>query len=120
MNKMLFMSIVHLVPRLDALIRRLATDHDGERLATVAAIERVLRSHALGWHDLADLLGDGLAHRELLTGDTGRIFYCLAHAPLLTDWERDFCRSLLGFRRLSEKQVGVLNRLVAKVQEGAG
>lgn len=107
-----------IAPRLDPLIRRLATNHDGERLATVAAIERVLRAHGLDWHHLADLLRDGLAHRHLLTGDTGRIFFCLAHAALLSDWERDFCRSLLGFRRLSQKQVAVLDRLVTKVHEG--
>jgi hypothetical protein len=111
-------ALAEIAPRLDPLIRRLATDHDGERLATVAAIERTLRAHGLDWHHLADLVGDGLAARELLQGDTARILYCLAHAPLLTDWERDFCRSLLGFRRLSEKQIAVLDRLVAKVQEG--
>ena len=109
--------IAAIAPRLDPLIRRLATNHDGERLATVAAIERVLRAHGLDWHHFADVVGDGIAARHLLSGDTGRIFFCLAHAALLSDWERDFCRSLLGFRRLSPKQLAVLDRLVTKVQE---
>lgn len=109
-----------IAPRLDPLIRRLASDFDGERLAAVAAIERLLRAHGRDWHYLADLVGDGLAYRELLTGDTGRIFYCLAHAPLLSEWERGFCASLLGFKRLSPKQLAVLDRLVARVREGAG
>lgn len=106
--------------RLDPLIRRLATNHDGERLATVAAIERVLRANDLGWHDLADLVGDGIAHRDLFAGESGRIFYCLAHAQLLSDWERGFCGSLLGFKRLSPKQLAHLDRIVARVREGAG
>lgn len=111
-------ALAALAQRLDPLIRRLSSDHEGERLATVAAIERVLRAHGLDFHDLAGVVGDGIAHRELMTGDTGRIFYCLAHAPLLSDWERGFCGSLLGFRRLSPKQLAHLDRIVARLQEG--
>jgi hypothetical protein len=31
-----------LAPKVDPLIRRLSTNHDGERLAVVAALDRVL------------------------------------------------------------------------------
>lgn len=106
-----------LAGKLDALIRRLSTDHDGERLATIAAIERLLAGRGLRFHDLADLVGDGIAHRELLASDTGRILFCLSHAPLLNAWELRFCRSLLGFPRLSEKQAAALDRIVVRVQE---
>jgi len=51
--------------RLDPLIRRLASNHDGEILATVAAIERVLYSGDADWHDLAEnLSGAGVKHDD--------------------------------------------------------
>ena len=46
-----------LVPRLDPLIRRLGSDHDGERLAVVAALARVLAANNATFHDLADRIG---------------------------------------------------------------
>ncbi len=42
--------------KIDPLIRRLASDKDGERLACVAAIERQLGKAGLTFHDLADTL----------------------------------------------------------------
>jgi hypothetical protein len=39
--------------RLGKLIPRLASDHDGEVTATVAAISRTLSGAGLDWHDLA-------------------------------------------------------------------
>lgn len=42
--------------KIDPLIRRLATDSDGETVACVRAIERVLKSVGMTFHDLADRL----------------------------------------------------------------
>jgi hypothetical protein len=39
--------------KLAKLLPMPSSDHDGERIATVAAIERVLKSKNLGWLDLA-------------------------------------------------------------------
>ncbi len=41
------------IERLQKLIPRLASDHDGEVIATVHAISRVLSAAQLDWHDLA-------------------------------------------------------------------
>lgn len=41
------------IEKLARLIPRLGTTFDGERLATVAAIERTLRNAGLDWHALA-------------------------------------------------------------------
>lgn len=50
-----------IAPMLRKLIPRLGSDQPGEILATVAAIERVLRAAGCDWHDLADaLLADAL------------------------------------------------------------
>ena len=42
--------------RLDPLIRRLASDKDGEVIACVRAISRQLDKAGASWHDLADRL----------------------------------------------------------------
>ena len=49
-------ALTPIAAKLDPLIRRLASDQDGERLACVAAIERQLDRAGLSFHDLADLL----------------------------------------------------------------
>src|SRR5512147_910188 len=55
--------LASLAPRLDPLIRRLATNHDGERLATVAALERTLATAKADFHDLAEVIGAGIKPR---------------------------------------------------------
>jgi hypothetical protein len=44
------------LPKLRRLIPRLATDADGEIIATVRAIRRVLAAEGLDLHDLADAI----------------------------------------------------------------
>jgi hypothetical protein len=39
--------------KLGKLLPMLSSDHDGERVGAVAAIQRLLKSHGLDWHDLA-------------------------------------------------------------------
>jgi hypothetical protein len=46
-------ALASIVPKLAKLIRRLATNHDGEVVATARAIGRTLQSAGLSWHDLA-------------------------------------------------------------------
>jgi hypothetical protein len=43
-------------PLIATLIPKLASDHDGEVVATVRAIGRLLKSDGLDWHDLAKSL----------------------------------------------------------------
>jgi hypothetical protein len=49
-------ALAPLVPKIAKLIPRLATNHDGEVVATVRAIERTLASAGLDLHDLAGAL----------------------------------------------------------------
>jgi hypothetical protein len=46
-------AMTELPPILSKLIPRLASDHDGEVVATVRAIDRALRTRGADWHDLA-------------------------------------------------------------------
>jgi hypothetical protein len=48
---------VALIPTLGKQIPRLASNHDGEAVGTVRAIERVLKSGCRELHDLAACLG---------------------------------------------------------------
>jgi hypothetical protein len=49
-------ALATIAPKISKLIPRLATDHDGEVLATVAAIRRTLESAGLDLHALAEAL----------------------------------------------------------------
>ena len=50
--------------KLGKLLPMLSSDHDGERVGAVAAIERVLKSNNCDWHDLAASIGTPAPGRE--------------------------------------------------------
>jgi hypothetical protein len=50
--------------KLGKLLPMLSSDHDGERVGAVAAIERVLKNHGRDWHDLAAVLVANSVSRE--------------------------------------------------------
>jgi hypothetical protein len=45
--------------KLEKLLLRCSSDHDGERAAATVAIGRLLKSHGADWHDLTALLHRG-------------------------------------------------------------
>jgi hypothetical protein len=66
-------------PRLGQLIRLLASDKDGEVLATVYALRRVLSNAGLDLHDLADNITTvALAKREAEPRPDGPRPHCLS------------------------------------------
>jgi hypothetical protein len=50
--------------KLGKLLPMLSSDHDGERVGAVAAIERTLRSSGCDWHDLAASIASPAPVRE--------------------------------------------------------
>jgi hypothetical protein len=50
--------------KLGKLLPMLSSDHNGERVGAVAAIERVLKSNDRDWHDLAASIGTTAPGRE--------------------------------------------------------
>jgi hypothetical protein len=52
--------------------------------------------------------------RQVPASDSAAL--CLQWGEVLTGWETDFCRSLVGRHRTSPRQSEVLNRITAKVE----
>ena len=92
---------------------------DAERLAALAAAERLLARHALALPDLVALAP--VEHREPQRGIWRQTCRQLAERPgSLRKWERDFVADLPRFGRISSKQRYILNEIARRVLgEGA-
>jgi hypothetical protein len=104
--------------RLDPLIRRLASNFDGERLECVRAIERTLQSGGASFHDLADTLGRAINASTTTSEPETREDEMLAALdgwPTLNQWEQSFVESLRRWRAvgrpLTPKQRDKLQRV---------
>lgn len=136
--------------KIAAMLPRLASAHDGERLATVAAIQRTLSGAGHDLHDLAAVVAETPDRKRRAEQDRDRprraddhhapaVFWedlnaverrrwldAMVYQAVFSDWERNFLdntrRRFLDYGdrvRLSDKQVGVCNRLLWKaVREG--
>lgn len=103
------MPLMDAIPKLKLLIPRLASDSDGEVVATVAAIARTLKSNGADLHDLAAAL-DGSAkqgprkttqHQEKPNEDPARkwreiIEFCKANLEWLSEREQTFVTDMDG------------------------
>jgi hypothetical protein len=120
-------ALAYLALNLDPLIRRPATNHDGERLATVATLERVVIASGSSFHGLADLVAAGAKPRPSPRRATWADLLATASKldghPGLDPWEKDF---IAGVRRtlwrgypLSPKQRRTLAKIWDRVVEEA-
>jgi hypothetical protein len=94
--------ITAIAPVLGKLIPRLASNHDGEVIATVRAIERVLKSSGRDWHDLSHAIvaspqpqHEG-GERELDWLDI--VTACLCQRHRLNQREREFLDGMKYWR----------------------
>lgn len=106
---------------LDKLIRRLGSSHDGERLATVRAIERVLKTAGRDWHDLADaIVAPPLAPGKPDGDWRNLVRFCAERARFLNSRERDFVDTLAHYQtEPSEKQLRWLHSIAARLARRA-
>lgn len=121
-------ALATVAPKLGALIPRLASDHDGEIIATVRALRRVLEGEGLDLHDLADALaGPPVCQPPRAAPFDARDWrraagWCAARAERLSDKEAAFVARLAdgGWRRptITVKQDEWLADIVAKLREG--
>ena len=109
-----------IVAKLERLIPRLASNHDGEVLATARAIVRVLHAGERDLHDLAATIASlASATRDDEPATTvwrDKAERLLRRQADLTARETEFLRSILRFRRLSSKQRAWLDGIAAKVR----
>ena len=112
-----------LTERLSKLCGLFGSDFEGERANAARMADDLIRGFGLTWKDV-------ISPRQSRTPGPDQIWRepynhqdaaraCLRFAEALTEWERKFCRSVLGYTRLSEKQQRVLGRLVDKAREFA-
>ena len=117
-----------LTQRLSKLCGLFGSEFDGERANAARMADDLIRGFGLTWKDViwpghTEARAPNQAwHDPRDHQDAAR--RCLRCAEVLTEWERRFCRSVLGYTRLSDKQLRVLNRLVEKArgfaQDGQG
>jgi hypothetical protein len=86
--------------RLAKIIPLLGSDSAGERDAAVAAIGRALEGAGFTWHDLAELVG-GKPPASRVVPDGRGLAALLLHEAFdrLTDWEVEFCTTVLRAER---------------------
>lgn len=117
-------------PMIAKLIPRLATDHDGEVVATVHAIRKALETAGLDFHDLVNALDIAPPQQpdpEPTSREPETWFqlcdFCLDWPDALTEKEAAFLRTIgpqlvLGAEP-SEKQAAWLRAIYAKVVKEA-
>jgi hypothetical protein len=119
------------VPRLtpafaDKLVKvlgMLGSAYDGEVAAAGRRAHSMLQAEGLTWDDVIVPAAPRSEQpqrpprrwrRGVSPTDTAAL--CLLWPEVLTDWETNFCRSIVGRRRISAKQTVVLERLARKVE----
>lgn len=98
--------------RLGLLIPRLASNHDGEVINTVRAIERTLRAGGRDLHDLARTLVAATMPAPAPPPWQSLVRECRRHIGALSAKERDFVVSLSAWRgEPSAKQLAWLQTI---------
>jgi hypothetical protein len=106
--------------KLVKVLGMLGSAHDGEIAAAGRTAHSMLKAKGLTWSDVIVPSAPKPAppqrrwRRTTSPSDTAAL--CLQWSEVLTDWETDFCRSIVGRRRISAKQTVVLERLARKVE----
>lgn len=112
-----------LAAKLAKVLGMLGSDFDGEIAAAGRRANAMVKSAGLTWDEVIAPPVPALQEpyraprrwrRTTSPSDTAAL--CLQWSEVLTDWEAEFCRSIVGQRRASPKQAAVLARIVGKVE----
>jgi hypothetical protein len=112
-----------LASKLVKVLGMLGSAHDGEVAAAGRRADAMVKGAGLSWGDVIAPAAPRSEQpqrpqrrwrRTTLPSDTAAL--CLLWPEVLTDWETNFCRSIVGRRRISAKQTVVLERLARKVE----
>jgi hypothetical protein len=112
-----------LASKLVKVLGMLGSAHDGEVAAAGRRAHSMLKAMGLTWSDVIKPAAPKSEQpqrpqrrwrRGVSPTDTAAL--CLQWSEVLTEWEVDFCRSIVGRRRISAKQTEVLGKIVCKVE----
>lgn len=116
--------------RLVAILGRLESNHDGEKVAAALAATRTLRKHGLTWAELiaspaSERQGPyqhqarpAGAERPDVHGWQANLALCRRHLERLSSWEADFVLSLAVRRKsLSSLQTAKLAQIAAALRD---
>jgi hypothetical protein len=126
--------VLQVTPRIADLVRRLASEHDGEVIATARALQRTLKSSGHDLNDLATHLERGAApprpkppepyvsaeNAIHVDGKPVHWFRCViqieaAHMDDLDAWSRGFLGSIRTRAGLTAKQLACLQKIVSNI-----
>jgi hypothetical protein len=111
--------------KLAKVLGLLASDHDGEVAAAGRRANALLKGAGLTWDQLLNPPASEPQQQQSRAPRRWRrpaspsdaAALCLQwRDEVLTDWEADFCRSLVGRYRISPKQTVVIERIARKVE----
>src|SRR5437660_419876 len=106
--------------RLAKLLGMLGSSHDGEALAAARQAERLRAEAGLTWTEIVIPRLPAPPKRRNSATVAETVAFLLNHEEALTEWERDFVRSISRQNyRPSPKQIEVLEPLVEKVRRAA-
>ena len=116
----MMVTICQAAPKLAKLLPLLASDKDGEVVATARAIGRTLAAAGADWHDLVRMLTESPAVEDEQQFDFPFILRCLHGHPSLNERESQFVASIAAQqargRPLSEKQRAAVLRAWERLQ----
>jgi hypothetical protein len=113
-----------LPPVIAQLLPRLGSNFDGEIIATAKAIERVLHSSSMDWHDLtraitapAPLPRQPSRAESAESAEMRAWLEAVSRESWPNEWAQSFIISVLGRQsldRLSKKQIACVNNIIAE------
>ena len=110
----------YISPMLGKLIPRLASNHEGEVVATARAIERLLKSNGCDWHDLAAALCRQPVPISVLNDWRSLARFCASNAAQLTERELNFLATLARWHGApTSKQLSWLHKIAERLRSAA-
>ncbi len=99
--------------RLVNILGMLGSEHAGERASAALLAAKLVRDRGLCWSDVVPSAAGSITSdvSRGVSEPTSDFGLCVRHVERLSQWEREFLRSLAGARRRSVKQLAVLCRI---------
>jgi hypothetical protein len=102
--------------RLAKLCGMFGSDHDGERAAAALKADQLVRAHGLRWGEVISPVLVKAPSTAWTSTTADNIAFALRNIGALSMWERGFLYSVRSKHKLSDKQLAVLEQIVAKAK----